>query len=224
LLLYYITDRTQLGDTEESRCRQLLERISKAAAAGVDHIQLRERDLSARTLEQLAREISDVVRSANSKTKLLINSRIDVALAIGADGVHLRASDISASEARAIWAKSAHNPECVIGVSCHSIAEVLGAESHGADFAVFGPVFGKAQCDAVGLGMSAISSVTRRGGPVDKKVEAGQTLRMPVLALGGVTVQNAADCVRAGAAGVAGIRLFQEGDLAETVARLRQQA
>ena len=219
LFLYYITDRMQLGADEASRRTVLLRKIAAAARAGVDYIQLRERDLTARELERLASEAMSAVRG--STTKLLVNSRVDIALAAGADGVHLRSDDIAASEARALWAKSAGATSCVIAASCHSLPEVLRAESHGADFVVFGPVFGKQGSNAPATGAGAIAQIARRGGPIDPKVEAGQSLRMPVIALGGVTVENAALCLRAGAAGVAGIRLFQENDVTATVQRLR---
>ena len=209
----------QLGADEPSRRQELLEKIAEAARAAVDYIQLRERDLTARELERLAAQAVDVVRGSHSK--LLINSRVDIALAVGAHGVHLRSNDMAASEARAIWAKSANRTDCVIGVSCHSLADVLSAEAHGADFVVFGPVFGKLGSSEPPTGVDAIRQIVGRAGPVDHKVEAGQSLRMPVLALGGVTIENTASCLRAGAAGVAGIRLFQEGDVTETVRQLR---
>jgi thiamine-phosphate pyrophosphorylase len=209
----------QLGVDESSRREHLVRRIADAAAAGVDYVQLRERDLTTRELERLAAQAITAVRG--TRAKLLINSRVDVALAVGADGVHLRSTDIPASEARAIWANSAGTAQCVIGVSCHSLAEVLNAEAHGADSAVFGPVFGKQGSSEPPVGVEAIMTVVRRGGPADKKVEAGQPLRMPVIALGGITTQNAAQCIQAGAAGIAGIRLFQQGDVTETVRRLR---
>jgi len=212
----------QLGGDEDSRRGCLLDRISEAADAGVDYIQLRERDLTTRQLECLAAAAVRRVRESKSNTKLLINSRVDVALAVGADGVHLRSNDIAASEARAIWAKSAKRTDCIIGVSCHSIEDVLTAEAHGADFVVFGPVFGKEGSGQPPPGVEAIARVVNRGGPIDHKVEAGRSLRMPVIALGGVTVENATACIRAGAAGVAGIRLFQSGDVTEMVKRLRQ--
>ena len=221
LLLYYITDRMQLGADHHSRRAGLLEKIAEAATAGVDYIQLRERDLKARELERLAAEAVRLVREARSNTRLLINSRVDVALTAGADGVHLRSNDLAASEARAIWAKSAKRTDCLIGVSCHSLEDVLSAESHGADFVVFGPVFGKQGSSEPAVGTQAIVRIVSRGGPVDRRLEAGQSLSMPVIALGGVTVENAAACVRAGAAGVAGIRLFQDGNIAEVVRRLR---
>ena len=196
----------------------------EAAQAGVDYIQLRERDLSAREFLQLALEVVACVRKAGPATKLLINSRIDVAIAAGADGVHLRSDDIKASEARAIWAKAIKRTDCVIAQSCHTLIDVLNAEGHGADFVVFGPVFGKQGSAAPATGVEAIARVTGRGVTPDPKVEAGQSLKMPVLALGGITRENAAACVEAGAAGLAAIRLFQRGEVAEVVARLRPLA
>jgi thiamine-phosphate pyrophosphorylase len=98
---------------------------------------------------------------------------------------------------------------------------VLSAEGHGADFVVFGPVFGKAGRSEPPVGLEALAAIARRGVAIDKKVEAGQSLCMPFLALGGVTLANAHICVKAGAAGIAGIRLFQGNDIAQVVAALR---
>ena len=221
MLLYYISDRTQFAGGERSQREALLSKIGEAAASGIDYIQLRERDLTSRDLEKLVAEAMKRVRDSGDKTKLLVNSRIDIALASGADGVHLRSDDIPASEARAIWAKSSGRTDCTIAQSCHSLDEVLYAESHGADFVVFGPVFGKLGSDRPATGVEAITPIVKRGGPADMKVEAGQSLRMPVMALGGITVENACTCARAGAAGVAAIRMFQQGDIAVIVRRLR---
>lgn len=219
LVFYYITDRRQFPGTESQRRERLLAKIAEAGRAGVDLIQLREKDLLPRELEALAREAVRLVRenAAPSPTRLLINSRLDVAIAAGAAGVHLRAGDIAASEARVIFSKAGvHAP--VIGASCHTLAEVRLAESHGADFAVFGPVFEKA--DASGQGLAALravcSQVPARG--IEAAVPAGS---MPVLALGGVTLENAASCLQAGAAGVAAIRLFQENDIARVVEKIK---
>src|ERR1700726_607809 len=111
--LYYITDRRAFPGDERSRCRRLLEKIGEAARAGVDYIQLREKDLSSRELESLAREAMSIVRESSQRgtenrqrrTALLLNSRTDVALAVQADGVHLRSDDISPEEVRAAWTK-----------------------------------------------------------------------------------------------------------------------
>ena len=205
MLLYYITDRRRLA-TSESECRRLLMRkIGEAASAGVDMVQLRERDLTSRELESVAQEAVATVRAAGGRTRLLINSRIDVALAVGADGVHLRSDDISASDARAIAASA---PSFTVGVSCHGVEEVRSAWSHGADFAVFAPVFEK-EGRAAGAG-------------VDRLREACGVAPNFVLALGGVTEENAARCLGAGAAGIAGIRLYQTGDITTMVERLKQ--
>jgi thiamine-phosphate pyrophosphorylase len=201
LLLYYITDRTQLAGDEASRRRALLDKIAEACRCGVDFIQLREKDLSGRELEALAREAVRRVREISSRTKLLINSRTDVAIACGADGVHLRSEDVLPGEVRAVWRKSAP----VISVSCHMLADVARAAAEAADLAVFAPVFEKQGSSAVGL-------------------EAlGEACKYPikVLALGGVTLGNARACVEEGAAGVAGIRLFQQNELARVVGALK---
>jgi len=210
LLLYYITDRTQFPGDEKARRGTLLSKIAEAAAGGVDYIQLREKDLSTRELESLAFAALRAVQENSAakpgppRTRLLINSRVDVAIACGADGVHLRSDDISARDVRKIWG-ARRNDSPVIGVSCHTVADVARAASEGADFAVFAPVFGKSNDPPAGL--SALHEVCQQ--------------KIPVLALGGVNLQNARSCVEAGAAGVAGIRLFQEGGIAKTVRILR---
>jgi len=211
-LLCYITDRRQFAGSEAEQTRQLLARISECAAAGVDYIQLREKDLSPRRLEGLALQAMAAL-PADSGARLLINSRIDVALACGAHGVHLPAADLNASEARALWSRAGRHA-CVIGVSAHTLDQVALAESHGADFAVFAPVFEKSGA-ASPDGLKQLQQVCHR---FDNAVP-----QMPVLALGGVTVQNAHRCVAAGAAGIAGIRLFQDTDPLTVVKALREQ-
>ena len=211
VFLYYITDRKQLSANEDDAHRLLLDRVRMAAAAGVDSIQIRERDLSARELTELGRRVVEIVRNANLSAKVLINSRSDVAIACGADGVHLRSDDISASEARAIF-MHAGILRPVIGVSCHSLREVELAEGHGADFAVFGPIFEKDR-EIKEEGASSLRAVCHR---------RAAKPAMPVLALGGVSLDNAQECLLAGATGVAGIRLFQSGNVEQVVASLRK--
>jgi thiamine-phosphate pyrophosphorylase len=208
LQLYYITDRRQFpGDCHEQEQR-LLTKIAECAAAGVEYIQLREKDLTPRALEELARKAMGVL--GGSQTRLLINSRIDVAVACGAHGVHLPANDLAASEVRAIFARAGKS-EPVIGVSTHSAADVASAEAHGASFAVFGPVFEKSG-SANRKGLEQLRRICHRS-------EAAQP-PMPVWALGGITLENAQQCVAAGAAGIAGIRLFQENDVHALVKKL----
>jgi thiamine-phosphate pyrophosphorylase len=216
LLLYYITDRTQFPGAE-SECRErLLRKIAEAAQAGVDYVQLREKDLPTRELESLAQEAAQVIRDSRRRTRLLINSRTDIALAAQADGVHLTSNDISPVDVREIW-RAAHGqdePVMVIGVSCHNEAEVIEAKSASADFVVFGPVFEKRAAGELsragtgpGIGIDQLRKVCRH--------------KIPVIALGGVTLENAHSCAEAGASGVAGIRLFQECDVSTTVQKLR---
>jgi len=222
-LLYYITDRVAFAPDEPTRRKRLLEKIAEAARAGIDWIQLREKDLTTRELESLAREAVDVLnklRTENGelRTALLINSRTDVALAVGADGVHLRSDDISPLEVSAIWGKSnvgktapsgsASRKKPLIGVSCHSAEEVRRGEANGATFAVFAPVFEKK--DAHG---------SRPAGVAHPREACNA--RIPVLALGGITLGNARFCIEAGAAGIAAIRLFQENEVAKVVNTLR---
>jgi thiamine-phosphate pyrophosphorylase len=217
-LLYYITDRTAFPGDESTRCRRLLEKIAEAARAGVDYIQLREKDLSTRELEALARAAADVadrLRAENTerKTVLLINSRTDLALAAHADGVHLRSEDISPQEVREIWGRSRGGGSSVrqtpiIGVSCHSPAEVGRAAAAAATFAVFAPVFEKKD-----------APTARPTGLAQLKQACNASI--PVLALGGVTVANALSCLEAGAAGIAAIRLFQETHVASVAESLR---
>jgi len=221
-LLYYITDRTAFPGDEPARRRRLLDKIAEAAHCGVDFIQLREKDLSARDLESLAHDALRVIREAKPSTgdrppatALLINSRTDVAIAAGAHGVHLRSNDIAPSEVRIIGmtgviAPARENPRTIplIAISCHSPEDVAHAAAGKADFAVFAPVFEKISSPGtIPAGLEALRQACRT--PI------------PVLALGGVSLQNAALCLDAGAAGIAGIRLFQDNDIVGVVRRLR---
>lgn len=137
--LYYITDRKAFAPDESTRRRRLLDKIEEATRAGVNFIQLREKDLPACDLELLATEAGNIV--AQTPTKLFINSRLDIAMAAGAN-IHLRADDISPREVKAIWNRDRHQ-ELLIAVSCHTLPEVARAAEMQANFAVFGPVFEK---------------------------------------------------------------------------------
>ena len=214
VLLYYITDRSQFSGDESARRAALLAKIAEAGSAGVDYIQIREKDLFARELASLAQDavrvLRNSVRPGTSVTRLLINSRSDIALTVGAEGVHLRSDDISTKDVRDLVARSGMPPSAfVIGSSCHSPEDVRSAESAGADFAVFAPVFEKKNTPHIRpSGLRELADACRA--------------RIPVLALGGVTLDSAAACIEAGAAGIAAIRLFQDHPVADVVRALRR--
>lgn len=159
-------------------------------ADGVDFVQIREKDFSARKLLALTRAVLALPNPHG--TRIVVNTRMDVALAANADGLHLPSGSIPPRE----WRKIAP-PRFLIGVSCHATCEVREAEREGADYVVFGPVFAP---------ISKSSDLPPRG--LHALSEASRAVRIPVLALGGVTDANTAACIEAGAAGVAGISLF----------------
>jgi thiamine-phosphate pyrophosphorylase len=216
LLLLYITDRVQFLGDESVRQGALLAKIAEATRCGVDLIQLREKDLPIRELEILARTAVRVVRENSPlrtekrelPTRLLVNSRTDVAIASGADGVHLRSNDISPSDVQKIWPAGGPRTSILVSVSCHSANEVARAALDGSDFVVFAPIFEKKDAPPLSPArLEGLREVCRQ--------------KIPVLALGGITLENARACLDAGAAGIAGIRLFQENDIAEVVRRLK---
>jgi thiamine-phosphate pyrophosphorylase len=198
-LLYYITDRMALPGADP------LPVIKGAVAAGVDLVQIRERALTTRALLVLLERAAAL--AAASCTLVLVNDRLDLAQLCGL-GLHLPAHSFPVRVVR-----ERVGPDLLIGASTHNLDELRAAEQGGADFAVFGPVFPTAsKPGGQPLGLQALA-------------EAVRAVRLPVLALGGVTLENAADCLRAGAAGWAGISLFQAAaDLPAVVRALRTLA
>ncbi len=198
-ILYYITDSAQLGPREA-----LLERIRTAFAAGVDWVQIREKRMPAREMCRLVERAAALPEKGGAR--LLVNERLDVALGCGADGVHLPADSLPVAAVRAAVPEG-----WLVGVSCHSPDEVKAAARDGASFAVLGPLFPTPGKGAP-LGLEPLREACRR--------TAEQ--KFPVLALGGVTLENAASCLEAGAAGLAAIRLFQSADVHKVVENLRR--
>ena len=236
-LLCYVTDRSSLfpaGTPETSQhldtTKILLEKIKAVATAGVDWIQIREKDLSGKECSSLTREAvhfatrSSLDASANipnpssteaareqASSRILVNDRLDVALGTEAGGVHLGEKNLSPEEARHLVKSLGRKGDFLIGVSCHSLDSVKAAESGGADYLFFGPVFATPSKAAYGApqGLKRLAEVCR-------------AVALPVLAIGGITLENAGDCLSVGASGIAAIRLFQDApDVASVVRQLR---
>ncbi len=190
--LCYITDRKFFTSFAE-----FSDFLVKAAQAGIDLVQIREKDLETRRLLELA---SAALQAAEgSSSQIVVNDRVDLALATGAAGVHLGTQSLPASAVRGIVPAG-----FLVGVSCHSTQEAENAEAAGADYILFGPIFetpSKLGCGPP-LGLATLQRVAHR-------------VKLPLLALGGITIQRIQQCLQAGAAGIAGIRIFQECDSIE---------
>jgi thiamine-phosphate pyrophosphorylase len=184
--------------------------IRGAVACGLDWIQLREKDLATGELFDL---VKFAIREARkSETRILVNDRLDIAIAAAAEGVHLGENSIPASDV-VEWRRSAGHESFQIGASCHSLDAALAAERAGADYVIFGPIFATPSKAAYGepQGLDTLRAVCA-------------AVVIPVLAIGGITLENADECTTAGATGIAAIRLFQESpDLQAVVNRLRSQ-
>lgn len=225
-LVFYVTDRRGFNLEEPQAAPRLLETIEHASRAGVDAVQIREKDLSARALLDLARRGAACCAPPLGHAeglphagfaggaKILVNDRLDVALAAGAAGVHLGGESISVRDVVAFRASGRAPADFLIGRSCHSLEEASRAENDGADYIFFGPVFATPSKARFGppQGTAALAAVCR-------------AVRIPVVAIGGITLENARQCLAAGAAGVAAIRLFQESqDLPAVVRSLKQHS
>ena len=177
--LYLITDRHQTGG------RPLAEVVRHALDGGVTAIQLREKDLSSAELYRLAKEMRLI--TADYGARLIINDRIDIALAVGADGVHLGVNGLPVSVARRVLGEGK-----IIAYSAHDLDEALRAQVDGADFVTFGPVY-------------LTPSKAAYGKPcgVKKLAEAVSALKIPVIALGGISQVNISEALSANTRGIA---------------------
>jgi len=210
-ILCYVTDRRALSTAhlpvtglDGPSVPALRSAIHNAAVSGVSWIQIREKDLEGGVLTHLSRLAVEEARAHG--TSVFINDRLDVAMAVNAAGVHLRENSLPL-EAVAQWRRTVGRANFQIGVSCHSLRAARSAELDGADYIYFGPVF-------------ATPSKTSFGPPqgIEKLREVCASLNIPVLAIGGVTFENARACLGAGAAGIAAIRLFQNAENADELA------
>lgn len=204
-IVCYVSDRRSIAAEGGDAGAALVSLAERAARAGVDWIEIREKDLGGGALLKL---VSAVVARAGAM-RVLVNDRLDVALAAGAAGVHLSGEGLPVRPVRD-WCRE-RAAGLMIGKSCHSLEEARGAEADGADYVFFGPIFATPSKLAYGApqGVEALAQVCRG-------------LHIPVVAIGGITAENAGACVAAGAGGVAAIRWFQEAeDLDARVAALR---
>ena len=196
-LVYFVSDGSVSDSNYDVTSARLLRHLSAVISAELQFAQIREKQLSTRSLFDLVCRAARITKG--SRTKLLISDRLDVALAAGSDGVHLTAISVRPEAVRA-----AVRRDLLIGVSTHSRDEVSAAAAGGADFAVFGPVF-----DSPGKGAGVGTASLREA------IRAAD--RMPVLALGGVDGSNIPDVIASGAAGFAAIRFLND---ARNLARL----
>jgi thiamine-phosphate pyrophosphorylase len=201
VLNYAITDRKLFPCRDEYRLNSLVLQAQRWAAAGIDYIQIREKDMKTANQLDLTRRVMAAVRAGGGlKTKVLVNSRADIALAALADGVHLTSAvgELTPQQVRDFYAAAGHGAP-LLSISCHSIDEVRNAASAGVDAILFGPIFAKVVGGvevSPGVGLEKLQEAC--------EIAPGARL----FALGGMTHANAPDCLAAGAAGIAAIRLF----------------
>jgi thiamine-phosphate pyrophosphorylase len=213
-ILCYVTDRKALGASEP--VAQVVNCIRAALAAGVEWVHIREKDLTARALLDLSRKAVSAAAEhrGNCRARVVVNDRVDIALVAGAQGVHLGHVSMPAREVIR-WCRTGNAPaDFTVGVSCHSLEQAREAEKDGASYVFFGPIFETPAKIRFGQpqGIAKLAGVCRE-------------VHIPVIAIGGVNEENAGECIRAGAAGIAAIRLFQEpriaGELKNGIRRIR---
>jgi len=207
-ILYLITRgaTTEATRPDSEEFQNILRQVSTAVTAGIQLIQIREKQLTARILFELTAGVVTIVRG--SSTRVLVNDRADIAADAGADGVHLTTRSITPDVIRETF-----GAKFLIGASTHSLIEAQDAWRQGADFAVFGPIFPSPSKEKYGppLGLGKLSEAAR------------ELASCPLIALGGISIENVNQCLLAGANGVAGITLFSEpNSLATTVETINE--
>lgn len=221
-ILCYVTDRQSLPLSPNQDALDLLvKRIAAVAAAGADWIQIREKDLPGKAYASLVREAkqhaSMSVPASQASTRIIVNDRLDVALAEQAGGVHVGENSIPVASAKGLILRAQQDgklaADFLLGASCHSVGAAQTAAADGADYVFFGPVF-------------ATPSKAMYGVPqgLDRLAEVCAAVKIPVLAIGGISLENAGACLACGAAGIAAIRLFQDAPHPEKIiSAFRQQ-
>lgn len=202
-MICLVSDRRRLSDGADGIDR-LIDLVAAAARAGIDLIQIRERDLDARALADLVRRC--VAAANGTRARVLVNDRVDVAVAAGAHGVHLRGDSIATAAARSLVGADA-----IIGRSVHTVDECAEvARAGGVDYLVFGTMYQTPSKDAAHAlaSLDELSAACRAAAGLPAEAGAGLQVAVPVLAIGGMTVERAAEAAAAGAAGIAGIGLF----------------
>jgi thiamine-phosphate pyrophosphorylase len=217
-ILCYVTDRKGLAFANDDQVEALHDRVATAAAAGMDWIQIREKDFSGKQFSSFARAAVAQTKQINERhgtqARIIVNDRLDVALSEHTGGVHLGEQSLPVLDVckwRDARPDRAERRKFLVGVSCHSVQAAASAARHGADYIFFGPVF-------------ATPSKASFGSPhgLERLAQVCNAVSIPVLAIGGITVDNASDCFAAGAGGIAAIRLFQDAEnLAPLVTNLR---
>jgi thiamine-phosphate pyrophosphorylase len=220
-LLCYVTDRQALRIANPAdSLAALIQKIEEVVAAGIDWVQIREKDLPARELASLTRRTVAIAAkysaTRSAPVRVLVNDRLDVAIAEQAGGVHLGETSLPVAEAKRLvesaLRKQAIDQSFMIGASCHSIEAAKSAERDGVDYIFFGPIFPTPSKAAFG----AAQGVTRLA-------EVCRAVAVPVVAIGGIDIDNANLCLQAGGASLAAIRLFQDApDAVFTVGQLHQ--
>jgi thiamine-phosphate pyrophosphorylase len=191
-LIYLITDGSLNSENFSVKSGELFALIEVAVNSGIDLIQLREKQITTCQLFQLTSELIKIRRK--SSTKILVNDRADVALAANADGVHLTSKSVPAKIIRQNFPQN-----FLVGVSTHTVEEVVQAQSDGADFAVFGPIFrtpNKGEPQGIGKLSEVVNAVKN----------------FPIIALGGINEENFAETMTAGASGIAAIRMLNDAE------------
>ena len=207
-IICYVTDRlafeaapipseSSTSEPVPHRAHGLQDSIRHALSAGASWIQIREKDLEGRALLDLVRFA--VAESRPTSARVFVNDRLDIALAANAAGIHLGEKSLPL-EIVAEWRRSSGQLNFKIGISCHSLESARTAERSGADYIFFGPVFATPSKAAYG---------TPQG--IARLHEICASVEIPVIAIGGVNLENARACIAAGAAGIAAIRMFQDG-------------